>query len=178
MALPQSEEHEAPGDIVTVDSPSDIDPNAGATPMAERVAVLGFLNKRNSQTRDLTLKPGQAIRLGEAIVRLRACERTAPWEPEPLTGAFVQLEVEQLDKSWRRVFSGWTYKERPALTVVQHPVYDVWVKSCAMTFPSGGADSDAAPSPRSSAPKSPGAAPTAVPPAAAEPDSAASSNAT
>ena len=32
------------------------------TPMAERVAVLGLLNKRNGQTRDIELKPGEAIR--------------------------------------------------------------------------------------------------------------------
>ena len=40
------------------------------TPMAQRVAVLGLLNKRNGLTRDLTMKPGEAVRLGEAIVRL------------------------------------------------------------------------------------------------------------
>ena len=31
---------------------------AGVTPMAERVAVIGLLNKRNGLTRDLTMKPG------------------------------------------------------------------------------------------------------------------------
>lgn len=174
---------EAPGgaDVVTVDEGSAVDPNQGATPMAQRVAVVGFLNKRNGVSRDLTLKPGQAVRIGDAIVRLRACERTAPWEAEPLTGAFVQLDVQQIDKSWRRVFSGWTYKERPALNVVQHPVYDVWAKSCTMTFPVAGPDSDkvsAAPAPsRSSAAKSPPAPDTAAP-SSATPDSAAPSNAT
>ena len=169
------------GDVVTVDDGGTVDPNQGATPMAQRVAVLGFLNKRNGVSRDLTLKPGQAVKIGDAIVRLRACERTAPWEQEPLTGAFVQLDVQQIDKSWRRVFSGWTYKERPALNVVQHPVYDVWAKSCTMTFPVAGPESDkmsAAPAPsRSSAPKSP-AAPDAAAPSSATPDSATPSNAT
>ena len=80
---------------------------AGVTPMAERVAVLGFLNKRNGIVRDLTLKPGQAVRVNDAIVRLRACETTAPWENEKLTGAFVQLDVQRPDESWHRVFSGW-----------------------------------------------------------------------
>ena len=64
--------------------------------MAERVAVLGFLNKRNGLSRDLTLKPGQAIRVDDVIVRLRACETTAPWEIQQLTGAFVQVDVEPL----------------------------------------------------------------------------------
>ena len=44
--------------------------------MAERVAVLGLLNKRNGIVRDLTLKPGQAIRDQGRVVRLRACEAT------------------------------------------------------------------------------------------------------
>ncbi len=110
------------------------------TPMAERVAVIGLLNKRNGASRDLTLRPGQAIRVGGVVVRLRACEQTAPWEQEQLTGAFVQADVEQVDRRWRRVFSGWLYKERPGLNVVQDPVYDVWTKSCTMSFPTTGPD--------------------------------------
>lgn len=133
----------------------------GATPMAERVAVIGFLNKRNGASRDLTMKPGQAIRIGDAIVRLRACETTAPWEQDQLTGAFLQLDVQGAggDKAWRRAFSGWVYKERPSLNVVQHPVYDVWPKSCTMSFPATGPDTvtlaaPAAARPASSAPQS------------------------
>jgi len=135
--------------------------NAAATPMNEREAVLGILNKRNGEAREFKLKPGQAGRIGDVIVRLRACERTAPWEAEQLTGAFLQVDVLQLDKSWRRVFSGWLYKERPSLNVVQHPIYDVWPKSCAMTFRDSGPDTVPAPTAgsgagsRSSAKKSP-----------------------
>lgn len=130
----------------------------GVTPMAERVAVLGLLNKRNGAARDLTLKPGQAVRAGDVIVRLRACEKTAPWETDQLTGAFAQVDIRGTDGKFTRAFSGWLYKERPALNVVQHPIYDVWVKSCAMTFPDTGgevvgAGSSDAPK-RSSAPKS------------------------
>lgn len=137
------------------------------TPMAQRVAVLGLLNKRNGLTRDLTMRPGQALRIGAAVVRLRACERTAPWENPPSTGAFVQLDVRgAADGKWRRAFSGWLFKERPDYNVVQHPIYDVWVKSCTMEWPETGASTvrvgkngAAAPAAasRSSAPKSPDA---------------------
>ena len=109
----------------------------GVTPMADRVAVIGLLNKRNGIVKDLTLKPGQAIRVKDVVIRLRACETTAPWEAQKLTGAFVQLDVQRPDKNWLRVFSGWLYKESPSLNVVEHPVYDVWPKSCAMSFPAG-----------------------------------------
>ena len=105
----------------------------GTTPMAERVAVLGLLNKRNGISRDLTLRPGEAVRADDVIVRLQACEMTAPHEVQQLTGAFVQVDVRNLQDQFQRVFSGWLYRESPSLNVVEHPVYDVWVKSCAMT---------------------------------------------
>lgn len=105
--------------------------------MAERIAVLGLLNKRNGIVRDLTLKPGQAMRVKDVTVRLRACETTAPWEAEKLTGAFVQMDVRRPDGRWTRRFSGWLYKESPSLNVVEDPVYDVWPKSCAMNWPAG-----------------------------------------
>ena len=146
----------------------------GVTPMAQRVAVIGILNKRNGIVQNVTLRPGQSVRWKDVIVRLRACEATAPWEEEKLTGAFVQVDVRRPDKSWHRVFSGWLYKERPALNVVQHPIYDVWTKSCAMTFPEGGPGSVSAGSsesgagtPRSSARKSPALPPPDVTPPAA-----------
>ncbi len=148
----------APGDVDTVvaESGAGAPVDAGATPMKQRVAVLGLLNKRNGVSRDVTMRPGQALRVGDVVIRLRACEQTAPWEPEQLTGAFVQLDVQGVDRGWRRAFSGWLYKERPAYNVVLHPVYDVWTKSCAVTFP--GTVPAAAASPRaSSARKSPAA---------------------
>lgn len=127
--------------IVESGQPISAPKGVAGTPMAERVAVIGLLNKRNGITRDLTMKPGQAMRVGPAVVRLRACEQTAPWEDPPETGAFVQLDVQETrDNKWYRVFSGWVFKNRPERNVVQHPIYDVWVKSCAMTWPETGPD--------------------------------------
>ncbi len=152
--------------------------DAPVTPMREREAVLGLLNKRSGATRELRLKPGQSVRIGNAIVRLRACEVTAPWEPQKLTGAFVQLDVRGVEGQWTRAFSGWLYKESPSLNVVEHPIYDVWPKSCTMRWPDIGPDTVQAGSIgsiRSSAPKSDAASGEAVP---ADTPSAESSNAT
>ena len=123
---------------VITNSTVPLSPNApGVTPMGQRVAVLGILNKRNGIVQDVTLHPGQSVRWKDVIVRLRACEATAPWEDEKLTGAFVQVDVQQPDRRWLRVFSGWLYKESPSLNVVENAVYDVTPKSCEMTFPAG-----------------------------------------
>jgi hypothetical protein len=164
--------------------PAAPDFSRAQTPMNQRVAVIGLLNKRNGLWRDLTLKPGQAVRVGDVIVRLRACETTAPWETQKLTGAFVQVDAEGIDDKWRRVFSGWLYKESPSLNVVEHPIYDVWPKSCTMTHPEigpgtlrAGSGSAGGGASRSSAKKSAPAAEPSAP--AVEPTAnAAPSNAT
>ena len=75
------------------------------------------------------------------VIRLRACERTAPWENMPEQGAFVQLLVFERPpgttnaERWGSRFSGWLFKENPTANVVQHPIYDIWVKECKMSFP-------------------------------------------
>lgn len=107
------------------------------TPMKDRVATLGLLNKRNNISQELTLKPGETRRYGDVIIALKACERTAPWEMPEETGAFVQVFVQPSrgGGGFAKVFSGWLFRESPSLNVVEHPIYDVWVKDCAMRFP-------------------------------------------
>jgi hypothetical protein len=145
--------------------------DTNATPMKDRVAVLGFLNKRNNVSEEIRLKPGEAKEIGPVIVRVSACERTAPWEMPQQTGAFVQVDVrERGQQQHSRVFSGWMFLESPSLNVVEHPVYDVWVKDCVMRFP--GEEGPA--SPPSAAPgakpsPTPSAAPSAAPVPAAMP---------
>ncbi len=164
--------------IETVDGSGAGATIAGTTPMAQRVAVIGVLNKRNGASREITLRPGGVARIGDVVVRLRACDRTAPWEAEQLTGAFVQMDVRGPDRAWRRGFSGWLFKERSALNVVQHPIYDVWTKSCTMSFPDTGPDTESViAGNRSRAAKSPPPRPDAATDAPApSPSSAASSS--
>jgi len=140
-SAPGATETEVPKDLSTFAPPSAAVRDSGiGTPLKDRVATLGILNKRNNLTHDVKLKPGESRRWGDVIVRLASCERTLPWERPPETGAFVQVLVAQRDHpedkpTWAKVFSGWLFKNSPSLNVVEHPVYDVWVKDCAMSFP-------------------------------------------
>ena len=137
---PEPEDTKVPEDIAKQAMPPAHVAAGIGTPMAQRVATLGLLNKRNNISRELKMKPGESRREGDVIVRLAACERTAPWEDPPETGAFAQvlvLERPNADTaaSWHQIFSGWLFKNSPSLNVVEHPIYDVWVKDCAMSFP-------------------------------------------
>ena len=125
-------------------------PLAQPTPMAQRIVTVAILNKNNSQARDFKLRPGGAIRFERLTVRVRACEASPPWE-RPWSGAFVQIDDQPKRGAAKRVFSGWLFAESPSINSFDHPVYDVWVKSCAMSFPEIGPDTIVAGRPASAA---------------------------
>ncbi len=150
LVLAACSDEAPPPEAESTDIPEELAGQAGlpdvvvdqslGTPLEERVATLGLINKRNNISQDIEIRPGESKRVGNVIVRLATCERTAPWEDPPETGAFVQVLVNDRpdadsDAEWRRVFSGWLFRNSPGLNVVEHPVYDVWVKDCNMSFP-------------------------------------------
>lgn len=154
------------------------------TPVKDRVATLGLLNKRNNLSQDVVLKTGEAKRIGNVTIKLSTCERSLPWETPPETGAFVQVFVEERAAAdqplqWRKAFSGWLFKNSPSLNVVEHPVYDVWVKDCAMKFPgeedspAPAASASSAANPSGSASAAPAASPAPAPKPSARPSPAA-----
>jgi hypothetical protein len=176
FAAPEGESVKVPLGDATAAAPAPAASGAaagndyGATPMNERVAVLGLLNKRNNVSEEIKLKPGESREIGPVIIRVSACERTAPWELPQQTGAFVQVDIRERGAAQHaRVFSGWMFLESPSLNVVEHPVYDVWVKDCTMRFPGeeGPASPKAEPSVKPSA--APSAAPSPAPAASPAP---------
>lgn len=107
------------------------------TPNAERVLVIGVLDKVSSETRDLTLKPGETVTFGKLRITARTCEASPPWQ-RPHTGAFLQIDGPVRDNAMKRLFSGWLFAESPSLNSFDNERYDVWVRSCAMRFPETG----------------------------------------
>jgi len=175
---PDATATEVPKDLAGAKVSGQVVESEYGTPVKDRVATLGLLNKRNNKTEDVVLKVGETKRVGNVLVKLATCERSLPWESPAETGAFVQVFVEERAAAdqplaWRKVFSGWLFKNSPSLNVVEHPVYDVWIKDCAMKFP-GEEDSPAPAASASSAAKpegspAPAAKPSSAPAPAASP---------
>lgn len=138
-------------------APKPAAPEQAVTPNALRLVSIGAINKRTGQTRVFSGRPGQFFDFGGLRVMVRTCETTPPWE-QKLTGAFLLIDERLVKGGARRVYSGWMFAESPSLHPLEHPLYDIWVKSCVMRFPDTGpntvAAGKAAPSTRSSAKKS------------------------
>ena len=67
------------------------------------------------------------------------CEKRPPEEP-PETYAFLKIKNTKLDGKGadgekETVFSGWMFASRPAVSALDHGVYDVWVIDCKTHAP-------------------------------------------
>jgi hypothetical protein len=75
---------------------------------------------------------GETVQFGALQVTPRVCY-SAPDTEEPKTDSFVEVDEITLDRKIRRIFTGWMFAESPGLNAVEHPIYDVWLKTCKLT---------------------------------------------
>ena len=92
-------------------------------------ALLQGLDKITARISTLEAPLGEAVRFGALEITVRACYRTPPTEP-PESTAFLEIVDNRANGSQVRVFSGWMFASSPALSAMEHPVYDVWVVDC------------------------------------------------
>jgi len=108
---------------------------AVATPVPDQMtdrpaAKLRGLDKITARTTTFNLARGQTRVFGTIKVTLRACEENPPTET-PESAAFLEIVDQRPDSQPTPVFSGWMFSSSPALSAMEHPIYDVWVLSCA-----------------------------------------------
>lgn len=114
---------------IAQDAPKDKKPEEKFNADATTVYFRG-LNKVTGRSSRFTGTVGQTVKFGTLDIRIRRCQLSRPTEP-PERGAFLQIYEKSLksDKV-NRVFSGWMFSSNPALSAMEHPVYDVWITDC------------------------------------------------
>ena len=92
--------------------------------------VLQGLDKETARILTFGGRVGETVRFRTLDIVIRRCQRTPPDEP-PERAAFLQIYDIDPDTGKREMaFSGWMFKSKPALSAMDHPIYDVWVKDC------------------------------------------------
>jgi len=116
-------------------------PAAFAENIKAESITLRALDKVTAATEDFTIKIGDTLKFGTLDVTTRHCEFRPP-EETPETYAFIQIKDRGLGEGVKDsakkdaqtpeyAFSGWMFASNPALSALDHPVYDVWVLACS-----------------------------------------------
>jgi len=102
--------------------------------------VLRALDKVTATTKDYTVPVGDMLQYGSLEINVKHCEKKPP-EETPETYAFLQISDARTNGSGEegeheKLFSGWMFASSPALSALDHPVYDIWVLDCVVPAPS------------------------------------------
>ena len=106
---------------------------AAAEPKLEvegKGAVLQGLDKVTARISTLEADIGKTVTFGSLAITVRRCQRSRP-DQKLERAAFLEIDnTDPSTKEKKRVFSGWMFSSNPAISALEHPVYDVWVKDC------------------------------------------------
>lgn len=113
--------------------PQDSGQDAYAPDIEHQVAILQGLDKITARISPIYATLGLPTYFGSLEIVVRACRETPPTEP-PESAVF--MEVRELppqadrDREPEMLFSGWMFASSPAVSALEHAVYDVWVVDC------------------------------------------------
>ncbi len=111
---------------------------------AEPAAVLQGLDKVTARVSAITAPVGRLVRFGTLEIIVRACHKTPPEEP-PESAAFLEIRDSKPGEAPVALFSGWMFASSPALSALEHPVYDIWVLDCREAPDAPNSDAPGAP---------------------------------
>ncbi len=103
--------------------------SVAAETAAEPVAVMQGLDKITARVSRFDAPVGQVATFGALSIVVRDCEKSAP-EEQPENAAFVEITENRTGEEKLPLFSGWMFSSSPALSALEHPVYDVNLLEC------------------------------------------------
>ena len=97
-----------------------------------RVATMQALDKITARISTLSAPVGEARRFGTLEVTIQRCAFHPP-EETPENAAYVVVRDLGYDTSAApaEVFSGWMFSSSPAISALEHPVYDITLLTCS-----------------------------------------------
>jgi len=110
-------------------SPPEEDDFAPEKNIVTNGVTLQGLDKQTARVFIIDAAVGQTIEFGTLKIVVQHCEKS-PVEDRQESMAFIKIVEEKPSCAPKKLFSGWMFASSPALSALDHPVYDVWIKDC------------------------------------------------
>ncbi len=88
------------------------------------------LDKITAKTKKIKIKIGETAKFGLLEIKALQCGIS---QSKHQAGSVAYIQVRDITESENEkvfIFNGWTFSKNPALTPIDHAVYDVWLESC------------------------------------------------
>ncbi len=98
-------------------------------PVVDKTVILQALDKLTARVFKIEVEIGRPTRFGTLDIIAHTCNKRPP-EESPETTAFLEITEVREGEEPATLFIGWMFASSPALSALEHPVYDVWVLDC------------------------------------------------
>ena len=94
-------------------------------------AEFNALDKITARTKKLEIRLNEEENLGSLIIILKSCLNRPP-DYLPESAAYIEIFdlLNQSEDKQNLVFSGWMFSSSPAISALEHPIYDISLVSC------------------------------------------------
>lgn len=93
-------------------------------------ATLQALNKVTARVSELSTSPNLPTQFGTISIHVKSCW-TSPRDEKPEHAALIEIREEKAGFTRAEtIFSGWMFASSPALSALEHPVYDIALIRC------------------------------------------------
>ena len=104
---------------------------SNASWLSTDLAQFKAMDKITARTSSINIYLNDQVELGTLIIILKSCQKRPP-TMIPESAAYVEIfdlmKNEHLESNL--IFSGWMFSSSPALSALEHPIYDVSLISC------------------------------------------------
>jgi hypothetical protein len=102
---------------------------ARASDLVFDTAILQGLDKVTGRVVTIDAPVGTPVHFGTLEIIVRTCRQRPP-EEQPESSAFLDIWEIRSGQAAASLFRGWMFASSPALSALEHPVYDIWVLNC------------------------------------------------
>jgi hypothetical protein len=106
--------------------PATPQPAPGPAWLPRGEAVLQALDKVNARSQTFNVRVGASARFGSLTIAVQSCVVRPPDQPADAAAFLVVTDATPGSPA----FHGWMFQSDPAVSMLQHPIYDVRVLGC------------------------------------------------
>lgn len=103
--------------------------NASSPSIHNKAAVVRVLDKITARVEEVEISIDRPVVFGTLTITIKSCLSTPP-EAKPEATAFIVIEELKPGANSIPVFQGWMFASSPAISSLEHPVYDLWITGC------------------------------------------------
>lgn len=102
---------------------------AHAADIATNQMILRGVDKITGRVTTMNAVINQPFQFGTLTIVPQRC-LTKPQEEMPENAVYLDIYENITDSPQKQIFKGWMFSSNPALSALEHPIYDIWLLNC------------------------------------------------